>query len=471
MKALSANSSPAFEGRWLIEQITYVLLFVAAAASTCVEPLAGIAVGIGICIGLAFIGRMQAAVLFFVALIPFDAQIPSGASQTLYIDLFFGVLAFPILVEIIRRKACLNYRALVWLPFLVYSLGTTISRSNDVKWLLESALRFAILLIFAEATALYGDGTKTIVILGWVTVPVVLYGFYQLISGGLGPVFMFMSGTSTDEAMDTAGRQFLTGRAYGFFIHPNTLGSFSAVVAVALLAVAGRTENKATSAKCYVLASVAFIGAVSSGSRGALMALGVAIFVLLGLSGKKGAIRIAVGVGIIIAVFAIANQFDLLPVSRETSIDEFTRESRLAVWGQALLLFLQHPMIGSGWLNFHSIGVFGDTQFGSVNHAHSWYLNTLVESGVVGFVLLVGPVVWLLIRNMRVARHNQTALIVSVSLTVILVHNVVDVIVLSSPQFGLLTGALIGLAAQTESAAARSSKNRPELNRESVHPA
>ena len=191
---------------------------------------------------------------------------------------------------------------------------------------------------------LYGDATRITVLLGWVTVPVVIYGFYQLISGGLGPLYMFMSGTSTDEALDTAGREFLTGRAYGFFTHPNTLGSFGAVMTAALLAIAGRTDNKATSAKCYALASVAFIGIVSSGSRGERSAaLGAAIFVLLALSGKKGAIRIAVGIVVIIAVFAIANQFDLLPVSRETSIDEFTRESRLAVWGQALLLFLQHP--------------------------------------------------------------------------------------------------------------------------------
>ena len=55
---------------------------------------------------------MRTAVLFFVALIPFDAQIPSGASQTLYVDLFFGVLAFPILVEMIRRQIRMNYRAL-----------------------------------------------------------------------------------------------------------------------------------------------------------------------------------------------------------------------------------------------------------------------------------------------------------------------------------------------------------------------
>ena len=103
-----------------------------------------------------------------------------------------------------------------------------------------------------------------------------------------------------------------------------------------------------------------------------------------------------------------------------------------------------------------------------MNHAHSWYLNTLVESGVVGFVLLVGPVVWLLIRNMRVARHNQTALIVSVSLTVILVHNAVDVIVLSSPQFGLLAGTLIGLAAQTESKAVSSAKNKDKPSLESA---
>jgi O-antigen ligase len=360
-------------------------------------------------------------------------------------------MAIPIFVDLLKHQQRLNYRALVWLPFLIYALITTIHRSRDNKWLLETAARFLICIIFSAAVALYAEGKRIVVALGWATVPVVVYGLYQLVVGGLGPLYGFMSGTSSEAALNTEEALWLEGRAYGFFPHPNTMGAFCAVVAVALLALAVRAKEPRESMRCYVLAAVSGVGLLATGSRGALMGLVIAVLVIISLSGRKGMMRIAFGLVIFAVAFVIAKQFDLLPVGRESGgIDDFTKEGRLLVWGQAVLLFLQHPWIGNGWLNFHELGVLGDTHFGSVVHAHNWYLNTLAESGLVGFVLLFGPLLWLFVRNLRMARHNLTAFLVSVTLIVVLIHNLVDVTT-TTPQFGLLLAGLIGLAAQARS--------------------
>jgi O-antigen ligase len=452
----SANSLRAFSAQWLMEHTVYVLLIVVAAVLFCIQPIAGMAAALGIFAGAALVGRMRTGIVIFAAMIPYDLQIPSGYSQLLYLDVFFVILAIPILIDLIKQQKRMNYRALAWLPFLLYALSTTIGRTSDPRWLLANAIRFLIIIVFSVAVALYGDSKRMIIALGWAMIPVVIYGFYQLVTGGPGPLYMYMSGTSTVEALVTMGPEWLNGRAYGFFTHPNAMGAFCAVVAVALLALAGRTTERKTSVQCYMLASVSVIGLLSTGSRGALMGLAVAIIVLFAISGRRGAMRTAIGLAIIMAVFVVAYQYNLLPLARETGLDEFTTEGRLAVWGEAVLSFLQHPLIGRGWLNFQQAGVLGNTQYGSMPHAHNWYLNTLVESGIVGFVLMFGPVIWLLTRNLRVARQNMTALVVSVTFVVVLVHDLVDVPMMT-PQFGLLFGGLMGLAAQATSKTAYAS--------------
>jgi O-antigen ligase len=446
----SANSLRAFSAQWLMEHTVYVLLIVVAAVLACIQPLAGIVAALGIFAGFALVGHMRTAVVIFAVLIPYDIQIPTGYAQTLYIDLFVGVLAIPILIDLIKKRTHINYRSLIWLPFLGYALLTTISRTTDARWLLANAVRLMVIIIFSVAVALYGDCKRLIIALGWAMIPVVIYGFYQLITGGPGPFYMYMSGTSTEEALVTMGPEWLNGRAYGFFTHPNAMGSFCAVMAVALLSLAGRSAERKMAIQCYVLSTISVIGLFSSGSRGALMGLAVAVLVLFAISGRKGAIRAVIGLVIILTVLVVAAQYDLLPLARESGLDEFTTEGRLVVWGAALLLFLQHPLIGAGWLSFHQMGVMGDTVYGSANHAHNWYLNTLVESGIVGFFILYVPLIWLFVRNLRVARNNLTALVISVTFTIVLVHDMVDLPIIT-PQFGLLFGGLIGLAAQTRS--------------------
>jgi O-antigen ligase len=442
-----ANSYRPLGGQWILERTFYVLLFVGVAALTCVKPTAGIAATLGIFAGAAFVGRMRTGTIIFAALIPFDLQIPIGFTQPLYLDLFFVLVAVPIVFDLIKRRRQMNYRALVWLPFLLYALPVSMGRTVETRWLVATAARFLVLIVFSVAIALYADARRVILALGWATVPVVIYGLYQLLVGGLGPLFMFLSGSAL---VGSQGNEW-QGRALGFFWHPNGMGAFCAVVAASLVALASQTTDRKMAGQCYTLAVVAAVGVLSSGSRGAILGLAAAVFIAMALTGKKGATRVAIVFAVLLALFAIAAQFDLLPVARESGgLDDFTKESRLLVWGEAVLLFLQHPVVGVGWTNFHQMGVLAETDFGAVAHAHNWYLNTLTETGVIGFALLFGPLVWLFFSNLRVARYDVRALIVIAALTVVCVHSWVDVPFIE-PQIGLLVSCLIGLAAQQKS--------------------
>src|ERR1035438_7866272 len=104
MTDTSANPLRTLNAHWMTEHTFYVLVFVGVAVLACIKPIAGIAAALGVIAGTALVGRMRTGIVVFAAMIPFDLQIPIGFEQPLYLDLFFGLLAIPILVDLIRSE-------------------------------------------------------------------------------------------------------------------------------------------------------------------------------------------------------------------------------------------------------------------------------------------------------------------------------------------------------------------------------
>lgn len=79
---------------------------------------------------------------------------------------------------------------------------------------------------------------------------------------------------------------------------------------------------------------------------------------------------------------------------------------RTMLWGRAISLFKAHPIIGIGWGNFRNyladtFNVFND---GQLSNVHNNYLQILCETGVVGFILFVGPLFYMLYRTFKASK-------------------------------------------------------------------
>ena len=93
-----------------------------------------------------------------------------------------------------------------------------------------------------------------------------------------------------------------------------------------------------------------------------------------------------------------------------------------------------YPVFGSGLGTFASVYPAYDPEGGEMRltHAHNDYLELMIETGILGFLLLAGAVIWILVRCFRVwkARHNLEvkglAMGGLVSLVVMLVHSFTD---------------------------------------------
>jgi O-antigen ligase len=116
------------------------------------------------------------------------------------------------------------------------------------------------------------------------------------------------------------------------------------------------------------------------------------------------------------------------------SLDHLLREQRPTFWANALQIFSEFPLFGSGLGTFASL--YPDFERDGVLvrafHAHNDYLEYLAELGILGMGLLLGGILFLAIKSFlvwRERRHPEVkglALGGIVSLIAILIHSLTD---------------------------------------------
>lgn len=94
-------------------------------------------------------------------------------------------------------------------------------------------------------------------------------------------------------------------------------------------------------------------------------------------------------------------------------IDRFSSDNVLSnrgyLWDYALNMFKSSPLIGKGWGSYsHSLNLNIDSVGVSNQNAHNIYLQLLAETGVVGFLCFIIPIVYTLIRSVRLLQDMNT---------------------------------------------------------------
>ena len=135
------------------------------------------------------------------------------------------------------------------------------------------------------------------------------------------------------------------------------------------------------------------------------------------------------------------------------ALDNLLQENRPVFWSNTLGIAADFPLAGTGLGTFASVypayeAVGGPELF--LAHAHNDYLEYLSELGVVGFGLLLGAVLFILVSGFVVWRKRRNARVKAlglgslVSLTAILLHSLTD-FNLHIPANTLLFAVLLGL--------------------------
>lgn len=404
-------------------------------------PYLGIC-SLGLLLASLVIGiNLRWAVLCFLFLLPFDPQFELKPGLYLYFDLLFVLPALVYLWQVVFGKLHIHWASLALGPYLLFADLTTFWRAENGPWFSAYSVRLAIAVLFMAVIAGICRSETVTLVLGTTLVPQVLYGLYQLVTGDLGMLFLLLYPHYQSQPW--------TDRAYGFFFQPNNFGGYCAIISVMLLALGLRSKTARGRIACYALASFGFIGVASSGSRGAWFGAISGLVLPFNYSrANLGAKIVLAGAALAGVVLAISLQY--APLERVESFDTFTIEGRTTMSLAALLLFLQHPLIGVGLTNYQVLmSNVVDWIYDAGNAAHNTYLQILSENGIIGFLLFFGPLFYLFYRNLKRAKESTAALLISTGLTVFFVHSLFDFQFTTAPQYLLLFAILFGLASKT----------------------
>ena len=278
------------------------------------------------------------------------------------------------------------------------------------------------------------------------TILVALFSFYQAVAQGYTDLYFHLY-PSQEEALED-----WNGRVTSFLFHFNSLAGYLNLVLPFSLACMAMAKDRWFRNLAFITHSLACAALYLTGSRGGLIAYAGMVLVTIWFFKPKGAAFSRV---LLAGVLSIAIVFSVQPESagggRLQEVDDFTSASRLALWGTAGVMFLQHPVLGVGYGNYRSL--YNDYLPGVTPNqldAHNIYLQFLAETGIIGFIVffvLVGSFARIAVKLAR--DHDSFVRMIGIglggALAATLIHGMVDYLFNVSPQFGALFWLVLAL--------------------------
>lgn len=256
-------------------------------------------------------------------------------------------------------------------------------------------------------------------------------------------------------------------RAVGIFDDKMLLAAAHMLILPMLLAIIVFVKNLPRRLKYFYEITLLFNipAAILANTR--IVWIGLLIsFILILIIGVKNKIK-AISSILCIALFAMAVIY-INPTSRarlysisNLSINYQTgyqsNRERMLMWHSALAMFVDHPLVGVGLNNFHNeyLEKYKDpTAIEPQWHAHNVFLNTLAETGIVGFIGLMSLLIYLYYDVLKAWRKNNdiVAKIYFFSLLTFSINFLTDVLFcghylkLPTYIFWLITGMYISLS-------------------------
>jgi len=229
---------------------------------------------------------------------------------------------------------------------------------------------------------------------------------------------------------DTARRYYDFFAPLGYGVSLGTYSYTDYVLFLGIAACCGDLAVKPRTAKRMVIDGVSLavllFAMVVLGRRGELLAAAAAVTVLVLALCRRRKRQIILIAGSILGALAVTLFIILLPQLRQVALLARYVETieqllsggditsgRGALMAVAVAGFLSRPLFGVGWGQYVSLSAqvgMCDTDGNLIEDCHNIYLQFLTETGIVGAVLILLPIVYLLVltcRTLRMAKYLE----------------------------------------------------------------
>lgn len=182
-----------------------------------------------------------------------------------------------------------------------------------------------------------------------------------------------------------------TIRIHSTLMNPNLLGAFLILIIFPLIILTLSNKNEIKTRIMYaIITLLVMINIIMTGSRNAIIGLGVGLVVLAVIYSRK-----IIGYIILIGIGVFA-----LPQTRYRILDIFNKEqneSRIKLWKTAIAMIKEHPLGGVGNGNYVTryneyVAKYPNLQYKSYKNfpTHNSYLKIQSELGIAGIISFLG---------------------------------------------------------------------------------
>ena len=185
----------------------------------------------------------------------------------------------------------------------------------------------------------------------------------------------------------------LVGNWRGLQNHKNEAGAFAALCLILLVHETVRARSRVVGPILVILAGV-FLYGTQSKTAGGFVTIALGVGLLAHLSFNNPALRGPMLFGTAAAVVAALPFADrLLSALALMFEDPASLTGRVQIWPVLLAYVADHPLLGSGYGSFWAIGDaspifdYGGGWVATIDHSHNGYVELLVHTGAIGFVL------------------------------------------------------------------------------------
>lgn len=378
ISAVSFEKSPV-EVRY--HSISVIAGIVCGALTFFVSPfyiLAGLA---ALAVLWLLVSYPEAGVVMSLAMVPFMGML-EHPSLTLAVLVMLTLFSYGI--KLLRGKRIISFEILdlfvFFFCFVIALSGITPGGHSGVKEALVSA---GLMLIYFLVSNLVRSRT-------WLNITLALCIASATITSFIG-IAEFLLGFAKLDWIDSSMFSGITGRATSVFENPNVLSSYLILIIPVTIAVCIYHKERNVRLLCAICAAIMIWCVVLTWSRGAWLGLAAGIVLLLLSASSKNLLFVPPAAGaILIASWVFPDTFGARLGNIFTVVDS-SNHYRVSIWrGVGNMLRESWACgIGAGELNFRAVYInFASFGIEDAPHAHSLYLQLLVQVGVMGLVFL-----------------------------------------------------------------------------------
>lgn len=307
-----------------------------------------------------------------------------------------GIIGLYLLRLLSKKRLFLPLEISLYGIFITWGIITGLFVAINQNLLLDKARLLVQLwpLVLAIASIVFWQGKPGFVFLS-IIFPAVIIVVYMVITGDYKVMFIQES----------------TSRAASFLPNPNWLGFISFLGIVGLLYFWKKSPSRKMN-KIFIVALLFLLtfGIIVSGSRKAFITLLIFIFAWLWFSYREIFFQnifsflflVLVLVGIFFFINYIYTETAMGARLQESVFNPESNIKRLTLYQEGLIIFPNNPILGVGLANFQAYSRYN-------SFSHSDYIEILVDTGIIGFILYfsIFPILLIKINKLKRIISNQ----------------------------------------------------------------